>query len=93
VARDGYKVLLEVGQAAVVEVEGEVLDEVGVGVVGYEDFAGAEDGGDEGGQAGSGAELEDGVVGDEARCVGGVLEVGGYRVGGVPEVVALGGRG
>jgi len=52
--------------------------------------AGAEEGGGEGGEAGAGAELEDAFVGEEAGGVGGVLEVGRYAGGGVPEVVALG---
>ncbi len=45
-------------------------------------------GADEGGEAGAGAELEDGFVGQGVG--GGVFfEVGGEGGGGVPEVVAL----
>lgn len=93
VAGDADAVLLGEGQAAVRDVVGEVREEVGVGVVGYDDVAGAEDGGHEGGEAGAGAELEDGVGGEEAGCVWGVLQVGCYGGGGVPEVVALWGGG
>jgi hypothetical protein len=90
VARDGDKALLRVVEAAVADVVGQVLEELGVGVVGYDDAAGAEEGGGEGGEAGAGAELEDAFVSEEAGGVGGVLEVGRYGGGGVPEVVALG---
>jgi len=91
VPRDGDAILLRGGEPAVTDVVGQVLEQLGVGVVGYDDAAGAEEGGGEGGEAGAGAELEDGFGSEEAGGVGGVLEVGRYGGGGVPEVVALGG--
>jgi len=89
VARNGDAILLREGQAAVTDVEAQVLEQLGVGVVCYDDVAGAEEGGREGGEAGAGAEFQDAFVGEEAGGVAGVLEVGRYGGGGVPEVVAL----
>lgn len=51
----------------------EVGQQGGVGVVGYADGASTEDAGGEGGEAGAGAELEDGAVVEQAGCVRGVL--------------------
>jgi hypothetical protein len=70
-------------------VEAEVVDELGVRVVSDDDTGGAVEGADEAGEAGAGAEFEDGFVGDEGRRIG--FEVGGGCAAGVPEVVALGG--
>lgn len=70
-----------------VDVVLQVLDQVGVGVVCHDDVRGAFYCARETGEAGPGAELEDGFVEDEG---GGVLfDVGCEGSAGVPEVVAL----
>jgi hypothetical protein len=76
-------------QGAVRNVEAEVVDELGIRVVGDDDAGGTVESADEAGEACASTEFEDGFVSDEGRRVG--FEVGGGCAAGVPEVVALGG--